>query len=477
MHVPHSRYTHRELDGWMDACVQCFDHPNGKSTLLEYPEILCDSQEWRSQFLPIGVLVMIIYVGGVYAFFSYISIVAPWYYEYVSFKERFQFLFFRFRPDVYWWGVILLARNGLLATVTAMSPNDGHLQALITIFIIIVSLSLQIFYWPWLSNENNFLDVSLLLALCVMCVSGQYFIPRTDRNESVFIGTLLGTVFISFALVIVSIVLPIVMASNKRLKKMQKMQLKRLTLDSKIVGYCLYHTPSEFLEMDLETVTAPDKRKLRQTVEMLKLEAIDKPLYVKGLHKVLGREGSDLIPDDLYAGDVFQVNMATSGRLTRAHMRGPDKKPGAGVLMGLLSRMSSIIKTGKSPMASGRYEPGLEGRDARPSEVHFKSVENSPTASPKRPQEQQSGTAAMALALEGIEVRSPTEAAGEQGDNHNAEEPEEVPAGERSPTSPMWFAAVRMDSGDIDFEDADDTGEDDEDEGLRQNVHILTTSR
>ncbi|CEM02221.1 unnamed protein product [Vitrella brassicaformis CCMP3155] len=250
-----------------------------------------------------------------------------------------------------------------------------------------VSLTLQIFYWPWLSNENNFLDVSLLLALCVMCVSGSFFIPRTDKNEDVFAGTLMGTVVISFTLVLASIILPIVFSSSARLKKIEEMKLKKLAIDSKIVGYCLYNTPANLLEGDLDTVTALDRRKLRQTVDMLKLEAIDKPLYLRGLHKVLEKDAGGLVPDSLYEGE-YDISMKRSGRLTRAHM--VSQRTGLGPLS-VMSSSESVDRKGKG----GGDGADRGGRVRRPSVVQsisptMHSPDQSPVRKPPPPQHQTS---------------------------------------------------------------------------------------
>jgi len=83
----------------------------------------------------------------------------------------FRYLFFRFRPDVFWWGAPLNVRQLLLAFAPAVAPDDPSAQAVYVVAILLTYLAATCFYWPWKSHELNVLDTVSVALLAMLIVT------------------------------------------------------------------------------------------------------------------------------------------------------------------------------------------------------------------------------------------------------------------------------------------------------------------
>merc|ERR1719428_1663762 len=79
-----------------------------------------------------------------------------------SFLVKFRFLFFRFRPTLWWWGCAVYARQTFLAFAASVHPDDPYAQILYVVFVVIVYMTTASRYWPWKSDEINFGEVFAL---------------------------------------------------------------------------------------------------------------------------------------------------------------------------------------------------------------------------------------------------------------------------------------------------------------------------
>eukprot|EP00747_Dinoflagellata_sp_TGD_P048057 gnl/TRDRNA2_/TRDRNA2_145378_c1_seq1.p1 gnl/TRDRNA2_/TRDRNA2_145378_c1~~gnl/TRDRNA2_/TRDRNA2_145378_c1_seq1.p1 ORF type:complete len:372 (+),score=24.54 gnl/TRDRNA2_/TRDRNA2_145378_c1_seq1:87-1118(+) len=93
--------------------------------------------------------------------------------------ERFQFLLYRYRPDVWWWGIVFNIRQTLLAFSPMVTPDDPSSQVIYVICVIIMYLALVSTFWPWKTIEVNLLDIASICVLAVMIVTVGSFIPES----------------------------------------------------------------------------------------------------------------------------------------------------------------------------------------------------------------------------------------------------------------------------------------------------------
>jgi len=118
--------------------------------------------------------------------------------------HKYRFLFFRFHPYAYYYGLVLLLRSLLICIVPVVARDDPGLQVFILSFIIIVFAEFQCYIQPWRAKVCNtvdaFLSVCLLSLLVCACLAAVF---ESNRKPLVLlcIGSLLGMALVTlFAL-------------------------------------------------------------------------------------------------------------------------------------------------------------------------------------------------------------------------------------------------------------------------------------
>jgi len=165
---------------------QCYTHPNGQKSVLVYPDILCYSEDHR----PLVAMAMLVLVLIVVPFIA-LNVWAT-YKAYSASRGAgkledqalhlayFRYLFFRFRPDVFWWGAPLSLRQLLLAFAPAVAPDDVGAQSIYVVAILLIYLAALCFFWPWKSHELNLLDASSVAALTMLMVAVSTLMPAAQ---------------------------------------------------------------------------------------------------------------------------------------------------------------------------------------------------------------------------------------------------------------------------------------------------------
>lgn len=104
-----------------------------------------------------------------------------------------KFLFADFRPDVAWFGVVMLARGLLLSLPSVVAPDSPNVQLVLMHSVILVSMVLQAYFQPWKSSALNLVDTisqSLFLTLLGVGLGG---LEHSESAVDVF--HLLGALF------------------------------------------------------------------------------------------------------------------------------------------------------------------------------------------------------------------------------------------------------------------------------------------
>ncbi|CEM34047.1 unnamed protein product [Vitrella brassicaformis CCMP3155] len=163
----------------------CRKHPSGQWTIKAFPEVLCRGNRFAS-VLPFGVSAIILYPIGILLWFGGVCIRAPYRFDDVRFRTRYKFLLYRFTPDKYWWGVVILARNMLLTLAAVIFPSDGYAQVYYTAAVLIVSVVMQVYHMPFRDPRNNYLDMILTMITLFIIVVGVFFIDSQDRKPEAY---------------------------------------------------------------------------------------------------------------------------------------------------------------------------------------------------------------------------------------------------------------------------------------------------
>jgi len=150
--------------------MMCYGHPNGSSSVLKYPEVLCGTEDHSTLLFlaaPLLILALFFYVTCVVMAAKAPQMVAA---GDVKMMQSMRFLFFRFRVDCWWWGCVLMLKSLLVSLAPVILADDGRAQMLFVLTVILGAMILQIFFWPWKVPLLNILDAVISCALLLIVV-------------------------------------------------------------------------------------------------------------------------------------------------------------------------------------------------------------------------------------------------------------------------------------------------------------------
>lgn len=148
----------------------CYQHPMGEASLLKYPNVLCGYPAHQGM-IATGVVV-VIFALGFFAYSLLVVVKAPSL-SGTPYLTAVYSLIYRFRPDVWWFGLVLLGRGCLVSLPAVVAANMPAL--LITLMLCVQQLYLCMLLWflPWKAAILNLADsvvsafLVVLLALCL----------------------------------------------------------------------------------------------------------------------------------------------------------------------------------------------------------------------------------------------------------------------------------------------------------------------
>merc|ERR1711966_260993 len=93
----------------------------------------------------------------------------------VSFREQWKFMLTRWRPDTYYWGLVLMTRNLLVAFAGVIS-GEPRVQLVYVIVVVTIAFALTATYQPWRAAVLNHYDVVASVVLCYIGTFGLIFV-------------------------------------------------------------------------------------------------------------------------------------------------------------------------------------------------------------------------------------------------------------------------------------------------------------
>ena len=167
------------------APLRCEGHPNGESTAVKYPQVVCWSSSDHRRMLLVGAAATCIPVG----FLSMVCVVLRLLPKYLAkgemgFLRAFSFLFFRFRPGTFWYASVLLVRN------------DETLQLFVLVVILLPCTVISAVILPWRAKLASLCDVTTNGSFVLVVFLGALFKNVDDKS---LIGDVLMAICVIFA--------------------------------------------------------------------------------------------------------------------------------------------------------------------------------------------------------------------------------------------------------------------------------------
>jgi hypothetical protein len=169
------------------APFNCYEHPNGKLSVKSFPSVLCESGNAdHSTLLGISVFAILAYPVSVVV----MTMFACWIYPTRLMKNdigmlvRCHFLFNRWKPSCYWFSIIAVLRNFILAVLPMVMP-DTVLD--LTVFFMAATLQVAIGFVIWWRPRRtpgmNRLDGLLSIVQITILATGSFSVYGTEVNK------------------------------------------------------------------------------------------------------------------------------------------------------------------------------------------------------------------------------------------------------------------------------------------------------
>lgn len=167
----------------------CYSHPSGLQSMRMAPFVICFSPEWVETMLPAGIICLLLLVVAPFAVCVYLVSKAT---TMPNASARLPFLMARFRPDAYWWGLVILSRNLGLALAMVVSPTKPFVVAFLLMCITLAYLYAVLRTCPWKFHGHTVIDALMSVAFALVLIVGVAFADtmtypnstEEERNDS-----------------------------------------------------------------------------------------------------------------------------------------------------------------------------------------------------------------------------------------------------------------------------------------------------
>eukprot|EP00439_Symbiodinium_sp_Y106_P049873 s5941_g6.t1 len=150
---------------------QCVKNPDGSSSMASNPGIICYSSAEHWVLILLSITGIICYPIAILVWATYTTVMYP--IRIASGKglqlvNRYRFLFQRFRPECYYYGLLLLFRNAFIALFPVAFVQTPEIQVLLMGALFVLGSLLQVRTWPWRTEAANFADAIMTGFLLVV---------------------------------------------------------------------------------------------------------------------------------------------------------------------------------------------------------------------------------------------------------------------------------------------------------------------
>mmetsp|Transcript_75267 Transcript_75267/g.130335 ORF Transcript_75267/g.130335 Transcript_75267/m.130335 type:complete len:1260 (-) Transcript_75267:81-3860(-) len=161
----------------------CFESPNSERTLRFAPSTIC----YEGDHIPLiifSTIAGVVYVLGFMALMSWVVVQAPLKITNSSFALRYKFVFFKYSPTMWWFCLPMMFRSMLISLVTVVSPNDGYMQFLLMLFILVIFGFVHLMCLPYSDRYANHLETGELAMLIIILGIGSWFLADSDGSSN-----------------------------------------------------------------------------------------------------------------------------------------------------------------------------------------------------------------------------------------------------------------------------------------------------
>lgn len=271
----------------------CHEHPNDKLMVRYSPDVECGSLVWQG-LIAECLLMLVPCCGIAVVAMLFVVAVAPIHFHKKSFRACWKFLLIKWRPDVWWFGPIVVIRSILLC-LTHIISQEGERQLLWQLAILICYGGFAAVFRPWRYWSANVLDSVVSASLALFVAFSLNFISRKEWLDDQLAVFSVVLSFVPAAIYVLAVFWILVRLCGKDAfhsltrtssDNMQAALAKFSGLDIKAAEDMV----SKLAEHDLQA--------FRRVTFMLKVELMKDPGQAKAFQWIARRPSVDQIPEE-----------------------------------------------------------------------------------------------------------------------------------------------------------------------------------
>jgi len=165
--------------------LYCTRHPNRKQSMVSNYSVLCWESSDHTALVAMSVIGTLAYPVSLLALVGMVT----WYYPKLvasghgaSVLTLFHFLFKRFTPKCYFWGVVYLLRNLVIAATPVLVPDMALVQILVMSTVFVTDLMFEGGLFPWRTIVANVSNMICLACLLIFLQIGAVLLVVEDTS-------------------------------------------------------------------------------------------------------------------------------------------------------------------------------------------------------------------------------------------------------------------------------------------------------
>lgn len=190
---------------------QCQSNPDGSRSMLSEPALMCFKTPKHVTITILAAFGIFFYPVSIYAWIVWVTIRFPSLIasgKGIQMVVRYKFLFNRYKPEVYYYGVLSLTRGMIVALLPVVVVGVPSLQVVLMGAVFLYGALVQTRLWPWRTYIANICDLAIssflvlimLAAGPLMLVSGRVLNFDEEKNQAEKVMSILMTVLVVFVL-------------------------------------------------------------------------------------------------------------------------------------------------------------------------------------------------------------------------------------------------------------------------------------
>jgi len=173
---------------------QCLANPDGSSSMAANPGVLCFQSGEHTGLVILSIIGIICYPFTILTWATYTTVMYPSRINSgagLQLVNRYRFLFQRFRPETYYYGLVLLYRNAMVALFPVLFVAVPEVQVVLMGALFVIGGALQVRVWPWRTEQANYADLVMTSLLQVVLLGAAPLLEIDEANSTSILGWLL----------------------------------------------------------------------------------------------------------------------------------------------------------------------------------------------------------------------------------------------------------------------------------------------